>query len=124
PGGGLGASQDCDESSTVDIVEYPASGGTPVQLAKVQSYTASWPRGGHTGYVMLTNQDCFGIAEIRDGVVAPSTAKVTLNGTTWPLSPGPQGCPHDTGAARNPAVSPDGHHASLDSVPWQLIRID
>lgn len=98
--------------------------GTPVQLANVQSYTASWPRGGHTGYVTLTNHDCFGIAEIRDGVVAPSTAKVTLNGTTWPLSPGPQGCPPDTGAARNPAVSPDGHHASLDSVPWQLIRID
>jgi hypothetical protein len=140
PGGGLGASQECDESSTVDIVEYPTSGGALVQLAKVPSYFVSWPRGGHTGYVAQTTNGCFGVAELHDGVVAPSTATVTLNGISWPLSPGPQGCPADTGAARNPAVSPDGHHlfvlatpnqrhlhdpgTSLDSVPWQLVRID
>jgi len=140
PGGGLGASEQCDGSSAVDMVEYPMSGGAPIQLAKAPGYFPSWPRGGHTGYIAHGTKDCWGVGELRDGVVVPSTAKVTLNGTTWPLSPGPQGCPPDTGAAKDPAVSPDGHHlfvlatpnqrhlhvpgATSDSVPWQLVRID
>lgn len=140
PDGGLGAGEQCDNSPLVNLMEYPTSGGGPVQLAKVASYFVAWPHGGHTGYVAQTTNGCYGVVELHDGVPAASTAKVTLNGTTWPLSPGPHGCPPDTGTARDPAVSPDGHHlfvlatpnqrhlhdpdATLDSVPWQLVRID
>jgi hypothetical protein len=140
PGGGIGVTEQCPGTSMTDLMEYPTSGGVPVRLAEVHGVYPSWPPGGHTGYIAEGINGCVGVAELRDGVVVPSTAKVTMNGTTWPLSPDPQGCPPDTGAATDPVVSPDGHHlfvlatpnqrhlhdpgGALDFVPWQLVRID
>lgn len=146
PGGNLGATEQCAGATLFELIEYPTAGGAPVKLGEIPGLFSSWTRDRHTGYIAQSTylaqstSGCLGIAEIRDGVIVPSPVMITLNGVTSPLSPSAKGCPSNSVATRNPAISPDGGRLFvlatmnqpslrdpdmyLDSVPWQLVRID
>lgn len=133
PGGGIGAGVSCPKQDPTELIEYPASGGTPTHLAEVDDvYGATWSRGGGAGYLQRQAETCSDIVPVPEG----RTMTVTVQGKSWPVT----GCPAGAGAVRQPMLTRDGGtlfflaatdqpwdnpaHTFDPDLRWQLMRSD